>query len=175
MKYQSPPTARFTGETLIEQAMARARDLLAGGHLRKAFAELVRLHANPSHDPEVIYLQSSIAMQLQDWPCALSLLEAFVRVLPNRAVIHLDRAACLFALHRLDDARMILEGENKRLRNRYQCYLMLARIAALQGDDAQAVVHLNAALQIDQSRAWAAAVQHPELSHLLCKQFLHPQ
>jgi uncharacterized protein HemY len=90
--------------------MESARDLLAGGRLRNAFAEVMRLRANSAHDPEVIYLQATIAMQLQDWPCALSLLEAFVRVLPNRAVKYLDRAPCLIALNRLSDARTILEG-----------------------------------------------------------------
>jgi uncharacterized protein HemY len=154
--------------------MARARDLLEQGHSKKAFAELARLHANPAHAPEVIHLQASIAMQLRDWPCALSLLEAFVRVLPNRAIIHLERAACLIALNRLADARAILEGEDKRLRNRYPRYLMLARIAALQGDVPQATAHLNTALEIDQKRARAAAVQCPELARLLRKQFLHP-
>ena len=70
MKSRSTPTARFAGEALFEQALARAQNWLEQGRLEKAFAELARLHANPALAPELSHLQASI------WPGSIGLTQA---------------------------------------------------------------------------------------------------
>jgi hypothetical protein len=49
MKFRSTPTARFAGETLFEQAMARARDWLERGRLENDYAYLSRV--TPASQP----------------------------------------------------------------------------------------------------------------------------
>jgi predicted Zn-dependent protease len=111
---------------------------------------------------------------MEDWSVAYSLLNELVKIVPNRAILHLDLTTCLISLGRLPEARRILKNEESRLRGRYPYHVLLARLAALEGDPALAARHLRRAIQMDSSGARALAHLCPALSLLVGEQELRP-
>jgi predicted Zn-dependent protease len=96
----------------------------------------------------------------------LPLIEELLQIEPNRLVLHLDHALCLIALDRLEEARAVLEASRALLEACFPRDVLLARIAAKQGDTAFAVEHRARACRLD-AAAIPLAAQAPELLALM--------
>lgn len=164
----------------IMDAVGRVHRLVALGRLDEAFEILGVLGVSAEEAPGAIYLRASVAMWARRWPDAVPLLESLLRMAPEHAevrvgearlrttpedeAIRLELARCLIESGRLDEARAALEGEDHPP-DGDECVL-LAWIAAQQGQPALAIVHLETAGRLD-AAAWSTALGCPGLAALI--------
>lgn len=137
-------------QTILE-GVERAGTYLAADRGNEALRALKSLRIRAVEAPDVYYVQASVAICLQHWEEALSMLTDLSQLVPNKPVVHLDRVKCLIELGRLDEAQDVLKGEGAPLDDNPLRYLFLARIAAQQDDLAQTVEWLKRACQSDRT------------------------
>lgn len=166
----------------IMDAVGRVHRLVALGRLDEAFETLGALEVSAEEAPGAIYLQASVAMWAGRWPDAVPLLEGLLRMAPEHAevrvgdarlrtipelgAIRLDRARCLIESGRLDEARAALEGEGEDNPPEGDECVLLAWIAAQQGQPDLAFLHLETAGRSDPD-AWSTALGCPGLASLI--------
>lgn len=128
----------------IDYGVAQARGALAAGRAEEAMRELDALSPQPDEVPEVVYFRVQVAMGLKRWAEASALLNDLILVMTDKRVVHLDRATYLIQLNRLDEARAAL-APHPTIKDRPVRYTLLAHIAAVEGNNNEAVELLDQA------------------------------
>lgn len=149
----------------LMHAMRSALAEAEKGELPRAISSLKRANVLAEEAPAVVFFHASLLIAAQRWTEALSLLDQLLNVRPDSARFQLSRATCLIGMGRLDEARALLERKDT-MRGSFLCSVLLARIAAREGDLQKSASLLREACSVNELGG-AMVARKPALAAIL--------